>query len=189
MKNYWIILFCFILQGCVGVSQAELNRVMTEVGRIQSLEANEIRLARGERSFEAPKDIVTKAFVTTFGQFNMAVVNLDQDVGYILGEGSGPIPPEEFERVGQERVAWFNEMTQGGNPWTYVGDNTIVRATINLFDKGDNLTTAKLSFSSKVVGQHASVSHSIGSLLLDPYYTYFWDEFDKQLFILQTIDN
>jgi len=184
-----ILLVCLTLQGCA-VTQTELNRVLQELDNQNSAEGREVTLAQGERNFDFSKGIVTKAFLTTFGQFNMAVINLDNEMGYILGEGTSPVAPEEFERISKEKIVIMNEMTQGGNPWIYVGTNNRVRATVNLFEKGDNYVTAKLTFSNEVISQVASKSNSIWPPMLEAYYAAIWDELDKQLFILQgTIDN
>ena len=184
-----ILLVCLTLQGCA-VSQKELVRVIQELDSQNMDGGREVTLAQGERSFDFSKDFVIKAFLTTFGQFNMAVVNLDNEMGYILGEGAAPLAPGELERIGREQVALLNEMTQGYNPWAYVGANNRVRATVNLFEKGDNYVTAKLTFSNEVTSRGVSNSDSIYPPFLEAYYAAIWDELDKQLFILQgTIDN
>lgn len=183
-----ILLVCLTLQGCV--TQTELNRVLQEHDKQNAAAGGRISLAQGERSFDFSKGFVIKAFLTTFGQYNMAVMNLDKELGYILAEGVPPVAPEEYERIGKIIIDQLNEMTQGGNPWVYTPGQARTRATVNLFEKSDNYTTAKLTFSSETLSSIQSKSHSIPPLMLEAYYATIWDELDKQLFILQgTIDN
>ena len=183
-----IALVCLLLQSCV--TQTGINTALQEYDEQNAAAGREVTLARGERNLDFSKEFVIKAFLTTFGQYNMAVINLDKELGYILGEGAPPAAPEELERIGKEEIDRLNEITQGGNPWRYTPGLGRVRATVNLFEKSDNFSTAKLTFSSETLGMSQSKSHSIAPGVLEAYYSTIWGELDKQLFILQgTIDN
>lgn len=186
MKSFAKILSATIfllLSGCV--SQTALNDALQQSEEKYKLQNQSLILSLGERDFDVDREQLIKALLTTFGQFNMAVLNLDSNVGFVVGEGDPPMPPEELKALGEENVAYMNEITKGGSPWRYVGNNMIIRATVNIFDRGDNFVTVKMSFSNKITTQANATSNAIASNFLEAMYKNVWAELDKQLFILQ----
>lgn len=172
-----------ILSGCV--TQSGIQSALQEADQKYQLQNQTLTLSLGERNFDFNQQLVIKALVTSFGQYNMAVLNIDSDVGYLVAEGDPLVAPEELKMLAEGHIAYLNELTDGGNPWRYVGNNMVMRATVNIFEREDDFVTVKVSFSNKVTSNTAVVSNAIFSDLLEAMYKNLWADLDKQLFILQ----
>ena len=177
----FILLVPVFLVACV----SNMAKQLTDLAAEDRVQNNEIALSRGERVFDAPSLTVIKAFITTFSQFNMSVVNLDKEVGYIFAEGDMPVSPEELKELGLANIARLNERTTGAI-WQYAGNNMTVRVTVNLFEKEKDVITAKMGVSSRQNAQPGViVKNELPPSFTDAIYTSLWSEFDKQLFMFQ----
>jgi len=157
---------------------------LSDIAAEDRIQNREIALSRGERNFDTSVLVLMKAFITTFSQFNMSVINLDKDIGYILAEGDVPVSPEKFKELGMKNVERLNDRIDGVI-WQYVGSNMETRITVNLITKKDYIT-AKMGFSAKTVGNAVVKNNELPPFMVDAMYTELWTEFDKQLFILQS---
>jgi hypothetical protein len=115
----------------------------------------------------------------------MAVVNLDKDIGYILAEGEPPVSPEKLQELSIRNVDRLNER-YGSKVFVYMGSNSKHRVTVNITQKNESVTTAKMSFSSEVISNQPIKGHELPPFFTDAMYTSIWNELDKQLFILQS---
>ena len=181
LKQIFSLFFCLtILTGCAAQFKAELNKISEE----DRIENQQIFLSMGERTFDIDKINLMKAFITTFTNKNIAVVNMDKEIGYLLAEGSGFLSPQKYKEVGMENVERLNERTgKYGARWTYTPGNDSQRFTINLFDKGKNRTTAKVGISNKVSGNQQIKQHELPPMMLTAIYEELWRELEKSLFI------
>ncbi len=175
-----ILLVPVFLISCVSNMAKDLSDIAAE-DRVQN---KEIALSRGERVFDVPSITVIKAFITAFSQLNMAVINLDKEVGYILAEGEMPLNPEKVKEIGMANVDRLSKRT--GIKWVYVGNNMEVRVTVNLLEKKKNVITIKMGLSSQVTNKQTAIrNNELPPSFTNAIYTSLWAEFDKQLFILQ----
>jgi len=181
LKYLFSLIFCLtILTGCAAKFTSELNKISAE-DRIKN---QHIFLSMGERTFDVDKINLIKAFITTFTNKNIAVVNMDKEIGYLLAEGSGFLSPQKYKEVGMGNVKRLNERTgKYGYRWTYTPGNDSQRFTINLFDKGENRTMAKVGVSSKISGNQQIKKHELNPNMLTAIYDELWRELEKSLFI------
>lgn len=177
-----LFLFLIFLTGCAAPAQfkAELNKIAEE----DRIENQHIFLSMGERTFDVDKITLIKAFITTFTNKNIAVVNVDKEIGYLMAEGSGFLSPQKDKEVGMENVERLNERTgKYGFRWEYTLGNDTQRFTVNLFDKGKNRTTAKVGISNQIIGAQQIKIHELPSMMLSAFYKELWRELEKSLFI------
>jgi hypothetical protein len=184
IKGYLLILFISLfVVGCVGINP-NTAALLSEIAAEDRVANKQIALAKGERTFETSSLVLMKAFITTFAQFNMRVVNLDKELGYILAEGETPISPEKYKELGMRNVDRLNERSSS-SAWTYLGSNTEKSITVSIFEKQDNLVTAKMGISNKVLTNAILKINETPPWFTEEIYTSIWTELDKQLFILQ----
>lgn len=175
-----LFLFLILLTGCAAKFKAELNKIAEE----DRVENQHIFLSMGERTFDVDKITLIKAFITTFTNKNIAVVNVDKEIGYLMAEGSGFLSPQKYKEIGMENVERLNERTSKyGFRWEYTPGNDTQRFTVNLFDKGKNCTTAKVGISNQIIGNQQIKNHELPSMMLSAFYEELWRELEKSLFI------
>jgi hypothetical protein len=177
------MLSVILLTGCVASFEKQVETINIAAAEDRTKNA-QISLAMGERNFDAEMQPLLKSFLTTFSQFNMAVLNIDQDIGYMVAEGDAPIDPDTYETLAKRNVDRLNEII-GSETWVYTPGNFTVRATVNIIEKQDNLLTAKVGFSANVSGDYQAKSHELPYFFTEAMYTRLWAEIDKQLFIYQ----
>lgn len=179
-----IIIFLFVLiSGCM--TQTALDDALKASSSEHLINNQSLILSQGERIFVASEKSALKAFIATFAQLNMSVSNMNASIGFLAADGDPPMSPSELEDAGKANVARLNELTMGGSPWKYVGNNMLIRATVTLTPRGDDSVLIKLHFSSRIQNGNGNISNVIPTSFLSVFYTNVWREFDKQLFILQ----
>ena len=182
MKIITFLVF-FLISGCV--TQSALDDAIKASSSEYLINNQSLTLSQGERIFIASENAIFKAFIATFAQLNMSVLNMNESIGFLSADGDPPMSPAELENVGKENVVRMNELTSGGSPWKYVGNNMLIRATVSLTQKGEDSVSVKLHFSSRIQNGVGNVSNVIPTTFLTVFYTNVWREFDKQLFIIQ----
>jgi hypothetical protein len=156
----------------------EMNKIAQE-DRIQN---QQIALSMGERTFDMEKLSLMKGFITAFTNKNIAVVNMDKEIGYLLAEGSGFLSPEKYKEVCQKNVDRLNERTSGVS-WRFTPGNEIYRFTVNIYSRDANRTIAKVGITLQVLGNQPIKSHELPPFMLTAMYEELWRELEKSLFI------
>jgi hypothetical protein len=123
-----------------------------------------------------------KGFITAFTNKNIAVVNMDKEIGYLLAEGSGFLSPEKYKEVCQKNVDRLNERTSGVS-WRFTPGNEIYRFTVNIYSRDANRTIAKVGITLQVLGNQPIKSHELPPFMLTAMYEELWRELEKSLFI------
>jgi hypothetical protein len=172
----------FLFSGCA----AHLRDTMEKITAEDLNKNKETALALGQRTFDLPIKILMKACVTAFSNKNLSVTNLDKEMGFIIAEGGSLLSPEKEKEIMTKRIKLLNK-EHGLITFTYKPGNYTTRANVNLFEKGDKRTLAKMSFSIRV--QPVNAPNAIGVYeappkeLLPVWYQEMWDEIEKAIFM------
>jgi len=177
LKPFSLVFCLAIVTGCVDIAAQ-----MTEIAEEDRIANQQILLSMGERTLDVDKINLMKAFVTAFSNKNISVASMDKELGYLMAEGSGFLSPEKYKEVGMANVDRMNERTTGIK-FKFVSGNNILRFNVNLFEKGENRTTAKVGVSSKTLGEQEVKVHELPPIMLTAIYEELWRELDKALFI------
>lgn len=170
INSFLLLIF---LTGCAAQFKAELNKIAEE----DRIENQHIFLSMGERTFDVDKITLIKAFITTFTNKNVAVVNVDKEIGYLMAEGSGFLSPQKYKEVCMENVERLNDRTgKYGFQWEYTPGNDTQRFTVNLFNKGKDRTTAKVGISNQIIGTEQIKIHEFDPMMLSAFYEELWRE-------------
>lgn len=165
------------LSGCAGMLVEEMNKIAQE-DRIQN---QQIALSMGERAFDMDKLSLMKGFISAFTNKNMAIINMDKDIGYLLSEGSGFLSPEKYKEAAQKNVDRLNKRTFAH--WQLTPGNETTRFTVNFYSKEANRTIAKVGISNQVLGNQQNKIHELPPFMLTALYEELWRELEKSLFI------
>ncbi len=188
MKNksrFFSMLFLFAtLTGCV--TQDQLNKEMALLSSERRIENQQIFLSIGERTFDVDKSKLIKAFIATFSDKNIAVVNLDKEVGYLLAEGGGLLPPDKHKEIGMAIIKEQNEKTSV--TWQYTPGATTEVFTVNIYEQGENRTKAKVGISHKAMNNTQAAYLEPIPIMLTALFEELWSGLEKSLFIQRNMD-
>jgi hypothetical protein len=173
-----ILLYAFAFSGCAGMQIAAIEKNLAE----DKIKNEQTVLAVGQRTFEVSKKKLMKAFINAFSSKNLAVINMDKELGFMLAEGGEFIDSAKIKQLGEERVARLNKSTFPG-AFIYLAGNYTVRITVNLFVKGENRTLAKIGFTSVTQSTAPNKYDGVPSEFLPVYYEEIWAEIEKAIFM------
>ena len=168
------------LLGCAAGSNEALQKMTTR----WQIENEKLALSLGEKTFRASKIEILKAILTGFPTKNVSILNMDKDIGYLSGEGSGIVSPEKEREIFDKIVLPEAQKEASFVPWRYVPGNYKLRININIFEKKKDVLV-KMRFSATVTqsvpGQ--SIYHSIHPATFREHYRVLWEALDKHLFM------
>jgi hypothetical protein len=182
LRGVVLLAVLFLFNGCA----AHLTETMEKVTAEDLNKNKETALAIGQRTFDLPAKLLMKACVTAFSNKNLSVTNLDKEMGFIIAEGGNMLSPEKEKEIMTKRIDRLNK-EYAFISWTYKPGNYTLRVNMNLFEKGDKRTLAKMNFSVRV--QPLNTPNSIGTYeappneLLPVWYQQMWDEIEKSIFM------
>ena len=176
------ILVLILFSGCAGMQIAALEKNQAE----DIIKNKQTAMSVGQRTFDVSKKKLMKAFITAFSNRNLAVMNMDKELGFMVAEGGEFLDPTKVKKIGEERVMRLNAKTFPG-AFVYLAGNYVLRITVNLFDKGKNRTLAKMGFTSVTQGTYQHKYDGVPSEFLPVYYEEMWDEIEKSLFVQREI--
>jgi len=186
-SKYYLVVIPFLLvlllfSGCGGMQIAALEK-----GQAEDIEKNkEIALAVGQRTFDVSQTRLMKAFITAFSDKNLAVMNLDNSLGFMVAEGAEFLDPAKIKEIGKTRIDRLNKHSFPG-AFVYVAGNYVLRITVNLFKKGENRTLAKLGFTSVTKSNAPNVFNGVPFEFLPHYYKEMWAALEQSLFVQREI--
>ena len=179
-----------MLNSCINM-QAELAKIEQEKAW-ERHENEQIALAMGERKLAYPKDRVMRAVITAMSNNNMAVVNVDKQVGFIVSEGPGLFKNlEEALRICKQAVERYKAKYGLGGHCEATDDFQIrITSTIYDMEKG-KASLLKIGISSKNAHKVSGIEEGTYMASYDTLppeysraiYNFFWSELDKALFI------
>jgi hypothetical protein len=172
------LLVLLLFSGCAGMQIAALEKNQAE----DIIKNKQTAMSVGQRTFDVSKKKLMKAFITAFSNRNLAVMNMDKELGFMVAEGGEFLDPAKVKKIGEERVGRLNEKTFPG-AFVYLAGNYVLRITVNLFEKGKNRTLAKMGFTSVTVSTAQNKYDGVPSEFLPVYYEEMWDELEKAIFV------
>tara|TARA_R110002072_G_scaffold190999_2_gene347863 strand:+ start:2624 stop:3193 length:570 start_codon:yes stop_codon:yes gene_type:complete len=184
-KIFFSMLVATTLAGCV--TNEQFNNEMSVLQDEYRVENQQTNLAMSTRSFDVDKGRLIKAFIDTFSRKNIAVVNLDKEIGYLLAEGTGFLPPDKHKELGLAYVAELNRRTSV--QWNYTPGVTTTVFTVNINEVTKNRTRAKVGLSNKASAkQHAAYYSEEYPPFTRARYEELWAELEKSLFIQRNMN-
>jgi hypothetical protein len=182
---------CKLCAACAQASCA--NQVETHPERVQALhqqwgeEDARVNEALGERIYDKDFDVVFSAAVIGLADIGLVVKNMERQSGYILAEGFGPIPPDQFKKLAQMGADELNKVSS--RHWSpQVSSSRSV--TITVLRLGDQKTKLKM----RIVRPQNSASSSgihykdIYPAILQAEYECCWRALEKQMFLDENLD-
>jgi len=176
------LLVLLLFSGCAGMQIAAIEKSQAE----DIIKNKQTAMSVGQRTFDVSKKILMKAFITAFSNRNLAVMNMDKELGFMVAEGAEFIDPAKIKKLGEERIARLNKHSFQG-AFIYTAGNYVLRITVNLFEKGKNRTLAKMGFTSVTVATAIHKYDGVPSEFLPVYYEEMWDELEKALFVQREV--
>ena len=176
------LLALLLFSGCAGMQIAALEKNQAE----DIIKNKQTAMSVGQRTFDVSKKKLMKAFITAFSNRNLAVMNMDKELGFMVAEGGEFLDPAKVKKIGEERVGRLNEKTFPG-AFVYLAGNYVLRITVNLFEKGKNRTLAKMGFTSVTVSTAQNKYDGVPSEFLPVYYEEMWDELEKAIFVQREV--
>jgi hypothetical protein len=176
----FVFLNFFFLNACQTTPTPE--SALSKIAAEDEIINKQTSLAMGQRSFDTKKLNLIKAIITAFADNSLTVKNLDKEVGFISAEGTEFLDPKKAEEMGKKHLARLNKAFSPGK-FNYTPGNYILNVSVNLFEKGENRTLAKMGFNIIVTGNYSTKSHTVPSGILPEYYNKMWENIDKALFI------
>jgi hypothetical protein len=170
-----ILLLC---NGCAGMQIAAIEKNQAE----DKITNKQTALAVGKRTFDVSKKKLMKAFITAFSNRNLAVMNMDKELGFMVAEGGEFIDPAKIKKLGEERIQRLNKSAFPG-AFVYMAGNYMLRITVNLFEKGENRTLAKMGFTSVTQSTAQQKFDGVPSEFLPVYYEEMWAEIEQSIFM------
>ena len=130
-----LIAILFLFNGCAGMQIAAIEKSQAE----DQIKNKQTALAVGQRTFDVSKKKLMKSFITAFSNKNLAVMNVDKELGFMVAEGPEFLDPAKVKKIGQGRIERLNKDTFPG-AFAYLAGNYTLRITVNFFEKGENRT-------------------------------------------------
>ena len=189
------VLWSALLASCVSLAPKPVatKPVETHPERVQALfqqwdeEDAHVNEAMGERVYDKDFDVVFSAAVTGLADIGFVVKNMERQSGYILAEGFGPIPPDQFKKLAQMSADELNKVSS--RHW-YPQVSSSRAVTITVLRLGDQKTKVKM----RIVRPQNSASSSgihykeIYPAILQAEYEYCWRALEKQMFLDENLD-
>jgi hypothetical protein len=168
----------FLFGGCAGVLVDALEKSQAE----DNTKNAQTALAAGQRTFDLSKKKLMKAIVTAFANRNLPVMNLDKEIGFMVAEGAEFLDPAKVKEIGEKRIERLNKNAYPG-AFRYQAGNYTLRITVNLFEKGEDKTLAKMGFTSVTQGTYTHKFDGVPHEFLPVYYEEMWAEIEKAIFV------
>ena len=187
-KNYLIFAvgfsFLIFLSGCVSRGIAAREAIIAE----DKISNKQTALAIGQRTFNTSKIQLMKAIITAFSNRNLTIMNLDKELGFMVGEGGEFLDPKKAKELGQKRIERINQKAGFTAAYNYAAGNYTLRVTVNLYEKREKKVLAKMGFNTVVmsVPNQPNYDETVAELL-PSYYEVMWKEIEQSLFIQREV--
>jgi len=188
IKTILVFIILVFSTGCVVSRDPAAEKIaMDKLKKENRIKNKQIYLSMGERTFDVNEITLMKALVSAFNNKNIAVKNIDKDIGFLSAEGRGFLSPEKQKEISIRKLAKLNKISnKNGYTWHNTPGNNIKMFSANFFSKGKNRTTVKVGVSQTVFGNASSTNHEMNPETLAAIYEELWRELDKSLFLLHT---
>lgn len=187
-KNYLIFAvgfsFLIFLSGCVSRGIAAREAIIAE----DKISNKQTALAIGQRTFNTSKIQLMKAIITAFSNRNLTIMNLDKELGFMVGEGGEFLDPKKVKELVQKRIERINQKAGFTAAYNYAAGNYTLRVTVNLYEKRGKKVLAKMGFNTVVmsVPNQPNYDETVAELL-PSYYEVMWKEIEQSLFIQREV--
>jgi hypothetical protein len=189
------VLWATLLASCAPVAPKPVapNQVETHPERVQALhqqwgeEDARINEALGERVYDKDFDVVFSAAVTGLADIGFVVKNMERQSGYILAEGFGPIPPDQFKKLAQMGA---DELNKASSRHWYPQVSSSRAVTITMLRLGDQKTKVKMRIVRPQTSTNSNGNHfkDIYPAILQAEYQCCWQALEKQMFLDENLD-
>lgn len=143
--------------------------------------------ALGEQVYDKEFDLVFSAIITGLSDIGFSIRNMERVSGYVLAEGSLPIPIEEEARIGESMVQELNSVSP--RRWNVTPGNSKQAATITVLRVGNGQTKVKLRISTaEIRSNHSTVYSAIYPPILEETYKAIWRALERQIFLDENLD-
>ena len=145
MTNYILITVAILVlqTGCT-ITRSEPLELYAQISKDSREASKQVSLASGSKKFDFPPNELMKAIIVASSNNNLAVVNIDNDIGFVIAEGPSIISPEEERRHCEENLIIVKQQLPVGANARCEASQTRIRITGTIGTTGTEVLQASM---------------------------------------------